>query len=70
MAWNSLKPGGWIEHTDMSPYILDDSPAPVSSKVSDSFFSAGQKTGRVFNITRQESEKWMKEVEFTSVNSW
>ena len=68
-AYRCLKPGGWIEHTDLSIRLTaDDSSLPPDSpyRIWEQFFvDAGIKTGKEFNIVdNNQQETWLKEAGF------
>jgi len=69
-VYRHLKPGGWIEHTEISYTIIaDDHPIPYDSPYrwwNKLFRDAGAKMGMTFEPTvRGQNEPWMREAGFT-----
>ncbi len=69
-----LKPGGWLEHTDMSVHVTsDDGSVPPDSAWTlwkDVFYEAGEKIGRTFKITEGDNYvRWMQEAGFSDVQT-
>ncbi len=69
-CFRCLKPGGWLEHTDFSPYASsdDDSLPPDCPwwQWCRLFVEAGRKTGRTFEVTDNDNfVRWMAEAGFS-----
>jgi len=71
-AYRCLKPGGWIEHTEITAKIISNDgtipPARVYDWWNDFFTEAGERTGKTFNFTSKQNAAWMKETGFKEVN--
>lgn len=67
-AYNALKPGGWIEHTEWSLDIRNDEQSldPIMLKWRDVFIEAGPKTGRSFEVI-EKRDGWLKDAGFPEI---
>jgi len=73
-AYRCLKPGGWIEHMEVSSTIVsDDGSVPEDSIFRDwkqAFVEVGNKMGNIFEIVEDEKyRRWLQEAGFKNVES-
>lgn len=69
-AYEPLKPGGWIQHLDMSISFTSDDGSVAGDHIlrqwSQTFANCGERTGKTFLITSKAAE-WIWEVGFEDV---
>ena len=69
-AYQRMKPGGWIQHLDMSIMFTSDDGSVASDHImqrwSQTFIDCGESIGKTF-IVNERSARWMREAGFEAV---